>query len=184
MSRLAKKTILLPTGVAVLNKNGDVLVKGPKGEELLKLLYGVELVVPTPQVPGYTIALHKGAEAHKQNVGTMWSLLRNAVEGVSAGFAKTLEIQGVGFKAAMDGKTLVLSLGFVNPVRFSAPPGVEVAVEKNLIKISGFDKQKVGQTASRIRLLKKPEPYKGKGIRYSGEVVRMKAGKKAAGATS
>jgi large subunit ribosomal protein L6 len=187
MSRLAKKTISVPNGVTVTVAAGAVEVKGPKGNHVLPLLPGVVVAVSRDEAAKETriavtpaAAGGEGANAYKANIGTMWSLTRNAVEGSANGFAKTLEIQGVGFKAAMDGSALVLSLGFANPVRFTAPEGVAISVEKNLLKISGHDKHQVGQTASRIRQLKKPEPYKGKGIRYQGEVVRMKAGKKAA----
>jgi large subunit ribosomal protein L6 len=185
MSRLAKKTIPVPNGITVLVTKNTVEVKGPKGNHVLPILPGAVVGVSQDestkamQVAVTPAAGDEGA-AHKANIGTMWSLTRNAIEGSANGFTKTLEIQGVGFKAAMEGSTLVLSLGFVNPVRFAAPTGVAVSVEKNLVKISGYDKHQVGQTASRIRQLKKPEPYKGKGIRYQGEIVRIKAGKKAA----
>jgi large subunit ribosomal protein L6 len=103
---------------------------------------------------------------------------------VSEGFSKVLEIEGVGYRASMEGKTLVLSLGFSHPVRYEVPEGVEVSVEKSEITISGIDREKVGQTAAEIRAFRKPEPYKGKGIHYRGEVIRRKVGKKAATAAS
>jgi large subunit ribosomal protein L6 len=111
--------------------------------------------------------------------GTYRSLVQNMVQGVSDGFQKVLEFQGIGYKAAVKGKDLELSLGFSHPVLFSAPDGVEFKVEKNKITISGVDKQKVGQIAAEIRAKKPPEPYKGSGIKYLGEVIRRKAGKKA-----
>src|SRR3989344_9678494 len=113
----------------------------------------------------------------------MWSLIRNCLEGVSSGFSKILDMEGVGYKAALEGRELVLSLGYANPVRFKITDGVTIEVEKNtIIKISGNDKDLVGLMAANIRALKKPEPYKGKGIRYRGEVICRKVGKKA-GAT-
>lgn len=177
MSRLAKKSIITPSGVTVLVKAGEVHVKGPKGEIIKPLLSHTALTVEGSEVRVTSTGSDKQAKA---NLGTMWSLTKNAVDGVTQGFIKVLEIQGVGFKAALEGKTLVLSLGFVNPVRYNPPAGVTVELEKNLIKLSSIDKEIVGSAASRIRKFKKPEPYKGKGIRYQGEVVRMKAGKKAA----
>ena len=118
------------------------------------------------------------------NVGTMWSLARNAAQGVLSEFSKVLEIEGIGYRASIEGDTLVLSLGYAQPVRFKIPKDVSVRVEKNVITISGVDKQLVGETAATIRQLKKPEPYKGKGIRYRGEIIRRKAGKKATTASS
>ena len=177
--------IPVPSGVTLSVESDVVRVKGPKGEQVVPMLAGISLKTTEEggKIAQVTTELVAGDTAHKANIGTMWSLVKNAIEGSSTGFLKTLEIQGVGFKAAMEGKTIILSLGFVNPVRFTPPEGVLIEVEKNLVKISGYDKQKVGQTASKIRQLKKPEPYKGKGIRYQGEVVRMKAGKKAATAS-
>ena len=116
----------------------------------------------------------------RANCGTMWSLIRNAVQGVASGFSRSLEIEGVGYRAVLEGKELVLYLGYTQPVRLAPPVGVVIEVEKNTIKISGVDKELVNRTAAKIRAFRKPEPYKGKGIRYQGEVVRRKAGKKAA----
>lgn len=176
MSRLAKKPIVIPAGVTVSLSPNEVSFKGPKGEQTVSIMQYVEIA----QTPDGLVVTRRGeSKQAKANLGTMWSLLRSAGEGVSKGFQKDLEIQGVGFRAAMDGKSIVLNLGFVNPVKYQPLPGVDVAVEKNIIKISGINKGAVGQVAAKIRSFKKPEPYKGKGIRYVGEVVRMKAGKKA-----
>jgi len=131
---------------------------------------------------GIGVTTSKKTMQSAANVGTMWSLIRNAVIGVSEGYSKVLEVEGVGFRVALDGKTLVLNVGFSHPVKLSTPEEIEVKVEKNAITVSGINKERVGQFAAIIRKVKKPEPYKGKGIRYRGEMVRRKAGKKVAGA--
>lgn len=177
MSRLARKPITKPTTVTVSVVDRNATIKGPKGELTIPVLPGVAIATEADSVMVTATGVRKDT---RPNVGTVWSLVRNAIEGVTIGFTKDLEIQGVGFKAALEGKTVVLSLGYVHPVRFESPEGVTIAVEKNIIKISGIDKQAVGLTAAKIRAFKKPEPYKGKGIRYVGEVVRLKPGKKAA----
>ena len=114
--------------------------------------------------------------------GLFRALIANMVEGVTNGFKKELEIQGVGYKASVEGQDIVLNMGFSHPVKLGIPEGIQVSVEKNIIIVSGINKELVGQFAANIRKVKKPEPYKGKGIRYVGEIVRRKAGKKAAGA--
>ncbi len=177
MSRLAKKPITIASGVTVQVAGTTVAVKGAKAELSVPVLPGVAVTVSGSEV---TVAKTGDNRAHQANIGTVWSLIRNAIEGVSKGFTKNLEIQGVGYRAAMEGKTLVLSLGYVHPVRVEAPAGVVIEVDKNNMKVSGANKELVGLTAAKIRALKKPEPYKGKGIRYVGEVVKIKAGKKAA----
>lgn len=178
MSRLAKKPIPIEPGVTA-SLAGDVLfLKGPKGEKSLKVLPFVEIKIQDGQiqVQSKTSQTLKQARA---NLGTMWSLIRNAVIGVSHEFTKILEIEGIGYRANLEGQALVLSLGFVNLVRYLPPDGISITVKKNTITISGIDKEQVGQAAAKIRSFKKPEPYKGKGIRYQGEVIRRKAGKKA-----
>jgi large subunit ribosomal protein L6 len=180
MSRLIKKPIVITDG-ATLVQSGDVLtIKGPKGELTIALPSGVEVktegtnfwVSTTPEVK--TTALQ----------GTVWALTKNAVEGVTLGFTKILEIEGVGYRAVLEGKELVLFLGYALPVRVPVPENVVIAVEKNTITVTGIDKDAVGQAAAEIRALKKPEPYKGKGIHYRGEVIRRKVGKKAGTAGS
>lgn len=177
MSRLIRKPIPLVNGVAMEQRDGELLFKGPKGEFTMRILDGVAV---TTEEGGIKVATLNNIKQTRANGGTMWSLIRNTLEGLSTGYTKVLEIQGVGYRAALDGKTLVLSLGYVHPVRYDGPADVTIELEKNLIKISGSNKESVGQTAAKIRAFKKPEPYKGKGIRYQGEVIRMKAGKKAA----
>lgn len=179
MSRLAKKPVNIISGVTVTQDGNLLNFKGPKGEKQLKLLDGVAVKIEGENI---NVSPTRNSKVAKMNTGTMWALIRNAISGLTTGFSKVLEIEGVGFKAALEGKTLVLNLGFVNPVRFESPEGITITVEKNVITISGSDKQAVGQAAAQIRSFKKPEPYKGKGIRYRGEVVRRKSGKKAAAA--
>lgn len=176
MSRLAKKTIAIPGGVNLERKGESVFAKGPKGEMNVRIPATVEVQIMEREV---AVKAPADAKQNRADTGTTWALLRNAIEGVTQGFVKTLEIEGVGFRAAMEGGDLVLSLGYVNPVRFKVPEGVVVSVDKNVITVSGINKELVGQAAAKIRSLKKPEPYKGKGIRYRGEVVRRKVGKKA-----
>jgi large subunit ribosomal protein L6 len=169
MSKLVKKPVMIPSGVTVTHNGNLLTVKGPKGELKVKLAGGV-----TIKIDGANLWV---------STGTEWSLARNAIEGVTEGFVKVLEIEGVGYRAAVEGKELVLHLGYALPVRVKMLDGVTVLVEKSTMKVSGISKELVGRMAAEIRALKKPEPYKGKGIRYQGEVVRRKVGKKA-GATA
>ena len=177
MSLLAKKPIVLPSGVSLLKQADSYVMRGPKGEEKVLVLSGVKVDIEGDNV---SVALEDDNLQSRANVGTQWSLLKNASIGVKDGYIKKLDIQGVGYRAQMEGSDLVLHLGFVNPVRFPVPEGIFISVEKNIISVSGISKEKVGSTAAKIRANKKPEPYKGKGIRYEGEVVHLKPGKKAA----
>ncbi len=158
--------------------DGVLSVKGAKGALAVPLLSGI-----VAQVEGNSLAFT--AKNHqkqtKSNWGTMRALAANAVRGVQGEFVKELKIEGVGFRAVVEGSVLVLSLGFSHPVRFPIPEGIRASVEKNVVRIAGIDKFLVGETAATIRAQKKPEPYKGKGIMYVGEVIRRKAGKKVAG---
>jgi large subunit ribosomal protein L6 len=179
MSRLIKKSIAIPDGVTVTVAEDMVAVKGGKGELKVVAPFGVSVAVegkeawvkPTDHLPGVSNV--------PALLGTTWALLRNAIEGVSSGFEKVLEVEGVGYRVTLEGKELVLHLGYALPVRMPVLDGVSIAVEKNTIKVSGTDKERVGRAAAEIRALKKPEPYKGKGIHYRGEVIRRKVGKKA-----
>lgn len=175
MSRLIKKFIVLPENVTVVVNGALAMVKGAKGELQVKIPAGVEIVVKDKEV---WVNATENSQAGAL-LGTTWSLLRNSLEGVSTGFVKVLEIEGVGYRAALEGKELVLNLGYALPVRVPVLEGVTVTVDKNAIKVSGIDKDLVGRAAAEIRALKKPEPYKGKGIHYQGEVIRRKVGKKA-----
>ncbi|MDJ0787336.1 MAG: 50S ribosomal protein L6 [Myxococcota bacterium] len=174
MSRIGNRPVDLPDGVTITSKEGQVEVKGPKGtlSERLPESIGLEVgdgkaTLTRPDEKKESRALHGLARA----------LLANMVTGVTTGFTKELEIQGVGYRAEAGGKNLKLSLGFSHPVEMSVPEGLSVSVAENVIKVEGASKQSVGQFASEIRKLRPPEPYKGKGVRYVGEQVRRKVGK-------
>jgi large subunit ribosomal protein L6 len=182
MPRVGKKPIMIPSGVEVTIDGQHMSVKGPKGVLSFTFHHRVIFDKKDNQID---VAVHKPDEKRSRELwGTSRVLAANMVEGVTKGFSKQLEISGVGFRAALSGKKLTLQVGFSHPVDFPIPDGIEAKVEKNIISISGIDKQLVGETAARIRAIKKPEPYKGKGIKYVGEIIRRKAGKvvKTAGA--
>ena len=177
MSRIGRQPINIPTGVEVTIDEKMVTAKGAKGELKVKILKGLSVEQKENQI----IVSQKveNADTQKQ-FGLLRTLISNMVIGVSEGFTKELEINGVGFRAAMKGGVLEMSLGFSHPIEYTAPEGVNISVEQNIIKVTGYDKQLVGEAAANIRSFKKPEPYKGKGIKYVGEHVRRKAGKAAA----
>ena len=177
MSRIGRQPINIPAGVEVTIADNSVAVKGPKGELSEKILKGLEVTKTENQVTVNQKTINPDTQ---KQFGLQRTLIDNMIVGVSEGFKKELEINGVGFRAQMKGNVLEMSLGFSHPVEFTAPDGVEIAVNQNLITITGYDKQKVGATAANIRMLKKPEPYKGKGIKYVDEHIRRKAGKAAA----
>ncbi len=175
MSRIGKQPIIVPQGVQASVNGSLVTVKGPKGELSLTLH---KAVVCDSADGAMTVSVTNPEEKSERAFwGLSQRLIANMVKGVTTGFQKQLEINGVGFKVSLAGNTLTLSLGFSHPVVFELPAGITGTVEKNVITISGIDKQLVGEIAAQIRSLKKPEPYKGKGIKYSTEVVRRKAGK-------
>jgi large subunit ribosomal protein L6 len=182
MSRVGKKPLPIPSGVTVDVAGDTVRVKGPKGELSSRVPVGISVTVDGGQVrvvPGSDSirvrALH----------GMARSVLSNLVVGVTQGFSRALEIVGTGYRAQMDGKKLVLFLGYAKPVEYTAPDGIQLAVESpTRIVVSGIDRVLVGEVAHSIRAFRKPEPYKGKGIRYEGEYVRKKAGKSAVGSAS
>lgn len=176
MSRLIKKSIEIPAGVTITVRGDLFMVAGPKGELSIAIVPGVKVVQKERE-----LWIEKGEGlANEAMLGTTWALARNAIEGVTKGFSKKLEIEGVGYRAAVEGKDLVLFLGYAQPVRVPVPDGIAVSVDKNTaILFSGTSKENVGQIAAKVRALKKPEPYKGKGIHYEGEVIRRKVGKKA-----
>lgn len=178
MSRIGKKIRTLPSGVTAEVKATELLVKGPKGELNQKLHPHISIVVN-----GAEVSVSVANENNKKDRslwGTFSSILENMIEGVTTGFKKQLEINGVGYKAALKGANLNLEVGFSHPVEVKAVPGVKFSVDKNIITVEGIDKQVVGEMAATIRRIKKPEPYKGKGIKYIDEVIRRKAGKTAA----
>ncbi len=181
MSRIGKQPIRIPDGVEIATEENKIKVKGPRGELFFGMDSRFEAVVEDKVL---VVSPKRKTGDWKAQWGLTRALLANIVEGVTAGFTKKLEIQGVGYRARLEGKDLVLDLGFSHSIHYAAPPGIEFSIEKNVITVSGIDKQSVGQVAAEIRAKRKPEPYKGKGIRYEGEVVRRKAGKKAAGTTA
>ncbi len=177
MSRIGKKIIALPDKVAVKVAGGEIQVTGPKGTLSRALPRDIEIVQE-----GKTLAVkttHEGRRAGALH-GLTRTLVANMVTGVSEGFTKGLEISGVGFRAEMAGTTLKLFVGYSVPLTYEVPPGIAVKIEKQTsLTVSGIDKEMVGRVAAEIRAKRKPEPYKGKGIRYAGEVVRRKVGKSA-----
>lgn len=177
MSRIGKRPIIIPPKVTVEISNQEVAVKGPKGELRRTLPPNVELV----QVDPNTLSVVRRNESRpaRQQHGLSRTLVANMIEGVSNGFQRRLEIQGIGYRAAVKGNTLMLSVGYsIKELPFEPPAGIQIAVENNTnIVVSGISKEAVGDTAAKIRAVRPPEVYKGKGIRYAGEVVRRKAGK-------
>lgn len=175
MSRIGNKVITIPAGVEVNIKDNLATVKGPKGE--LKQQFDKEM---TFNVEGSEITVVRPSDSkrHRTVHGTTRALLANMVEGVSTGFKKELELIGVGYRAQMQGKKLVLSVGYSHPVEFEEIDGIKLGVEGNTkVSIEGINKEVVGQYAAKVRAIRPPEPYKGKGIRYVGEYVRRKEGK-------
>ena len=177
MSRLAKRPIAIPAKAEITVSEAGLVVKGPKGTLTKPVSRFVTIEVGAE---GVQVAQKGSTIESRAAVGTYASHVRNMLMGVTEGFSKKLLVEGVGFKWEVQGKTLKLALGFSHPVNVDIPEGLTVVAEKGTLTISGYDKEVVGQFAADIRALKKPEPYKGKGIRYEGEVVRRKQGKKAA----
>lgn len=177
MSRVGRRLIQVPNGVTVVIENRHVSVTGPKGTQELTIMAGLKIVQENGVL---TVSKTRNNPETQKSFGLTRTLVDNMVQGVSAGFTKQLEINGVGYRAAVSGSTVNLALGFSHPVIFQLPQGIEAKVDKNIITVSGHDKQLVGQVAANIRALKKPEPYKGKGIKYTDERIRRKAGKTAA----
>jgi large subunit ribosomal protein L6 len=177
MSRIGKQPIEIPEGVTVEVASSVVTVKGSGGELSQAVSPEMRVTVTDGEV---RVERPSDEREHRALHGLTRSLIANMVEGVTKGYSKNLEIQGVGYRAALKGKNLELQVGFSHPVDFPAPEGIEFEVPApNRITVKGIDKQLVGETAARIRRVRKPEPYKGKGIRYEGEYVRKKAGKAA-----
>jgi large subunit ribosomal protein L6 len=180
MSRIGKVPVNIPDGVKVAIDGQSVSVTGPKGSLGIELKPEIEAVVD-----GSAVVVRKKGEsrAARELYGLSRTLIANMVEGVSKGFEKKLEIVGVGYRAAVQGKVLNLSLGFSHPVLYDLPEGISVNVENQTqVTVSGIDKQLVGQVAAEIRAFRKPEPYKGKGVKYADEVIKRKAGKAGKGA--
>ncbi len=181
MSKIGKQPIKIPEGITVEKKEGSLVIKGAKGEASVKILTFIDVEIKDGVI---TFRTKEESKTGLANWGTVRALTQNAINGLISGFEKVLEIEGVGYRASLEGKVLVLNIGYSHPVKITPPDGIVISVEKNVIKVSGQDKYLVGQVAADIRAMKKPEPYKGKGIRYRGEVIMRKAGKKVAGTTS
>lgn len=176
MSRIGKKPIVLPKGVTVAIQENTVKVKGPKGELARSFAPEIEIGLENDEV-----VLKRSSEARQVRAlhGTTRAVLNNMVNGVSQGFTKALQVEGVGYKAEVKGKQLVMSLGYSHPITVDPPPGISFAWDEKarLITVSGIDRELVGQVAANLRAWRPPEPYKGKGLRYQGEQIKRKAGK-------
>jgi large subunit ribosomal protein L6 len=177
MSRVGRKPIPIPKGVKVEKSNGVIKVSGPKGEITAQVHPRIEIEISSDQI---LVKRKSDARIDKALHGLWRALINNMIVGVTEGYTKKLEIVGIGYRAELKGKALVLYLGYSHPIIFIPPDGVKIEVpQPTNIVVSGIDKQLVGQVAAKIRSFRPPEPYKGKGIRYEGEVIRMKAGKAA-----
>lgn len=176
MSRIGKRPISIPDGVEVKQEDQKIIVKGTKGTLEQGLPSFVELEIKDNEIK--VLVKQPNNKEQRSCWGTIAALIRNMIKGVKDGFEKKLELVGVGYRAELKGEDLVLNVGFSHPINFKIPEGIKANVEKNTIVIQGIDKQLVGEVAAKIRKFRKPEPYKGKGIKYSDEVVRRKAGKK------
>jgi large subunit ribosomal protein L6 len=174
MSRIGKQPIVLPQGVQVSLRDAEVEIKGAMGVLTQALPGGI-----SAQQEGQQLVLERRNDTKEQRAlhGLCRSLLANAVQGVTEGFTKKLEIHGVGYRAQLEGKAVVFSLGYTHPIKFPVPPGITVTIERNVLTVTGIDKQQVGQVAADIRALRPPDVYKLKGIRYQNERLRKKAGK-------
>jgi large subunit ribosomal protein L6 len=178
MSRIGKQPITVPSGTKVELQNGSFVAEGPKGKVVQTVFEGFPV-----DIDGDTITVDRPGESGPDRAkhGLLRSLLANAVQGVSTGFTKTLDIVGVGYRAEVRGREIHFALGYSHPVVFSIPDGIEVAIDKaNRMTVTGADRQQVGQVAAEIRRLRRPDPYKGKGIKYSDEILRRKVGKSGA----
>lgn len=177
MSRIGKQPIAIPDKTEVSFSDGILNVKGPYGELSRQLKSEVDISIEDKEV---ILSLVRSSRLARALWGTYAAHVNNMIRGVNEQFEKKLVVEGVGYRVELSGKELTLTVGFSHPIKFIVPEGLEVSVEKNIILIKGVDRDQVGQFAANVRSAKKPEPYKGKGIRYSDEVVRRKQGKKAA----
>lgn len=180
MSRVGREPISIPKGAKVAIEDGRLVAEGPKGKVTQVILEGLSVVIEDGAI---RVSRAGDSRPERARHGLMRALLANAIEGVSSGFTKNLEINGVGYRAEVKGDEVHFSLGYSHPVIYRIPPGITIAVEKsNRMAVSGADRQQVGQVAAEIRKLRKPDPYKGKGIKYADEILRRKVGKAGAGA--
>ena len=178
MSRLAKQPIAIPAGVEATIDGGTITIKGSKGE--LSRVFKTDVISIVLENNALVLGLAEETVFSRALIGTYASHLMNMIQGVTEGFVKKLIVEGVGFRSEVKGKELHMSLGFSHPVVMEIPEQISATAEKNLITITGIDKERTNQFAAQIRAKKKPEPYKGKGIRYEGEIIRRKQGKKSA----
>lgn len=176
MSKIGKQPVKLPAGVSIETTPGEIKIKGPKGELSRKIPPSVGVGVKDGAI---LVSSKEGTKQAKSTFGTIRSIIANMVVGVTEGWSKQLELVGTGFRAEVQGRALILTIGFSHPVTIEVPEGITFKVEKSIITIDGADKELVGQIAANIRAVRPPEPYKGKGIKYLDEVVRRKAGKAA-----
>ena len=174
MSRVGRKPVVVPKGVNVAIKDGAVNVKGPKGELKRAIPVGVSV-----KMAGAEVHVERADDSHENRAkhGMLRALVANMVKGVSEGFERKLEINGVGYRADVAGQKLNMALGFSHPVVFELPKGITAKIDKNLIILAGIDREMLGETASKIRDIRPPEPYKGKGIKYVEETIKRKVGK-------
>ncbi len=188
MSRIGKQPILIPAGVEIKIKDQQVIVRGPGGELFREIRPEIKIKIEDEKIivfPGKEIKL-KGTiqDVFDKKTKSFWGLTRaliaNMIKGVTEGYVKELQLEGIGYRALVEEDDLTLQIGFSHPVKVVVPEGIKFLVKKNIIVISGINKELVGQTAAKIRKIRPPEPYKGKGIRYVGEIIRRKAGKRAA----
>lgn len=180
MSLIGKKPILIPPGVEVKTEGQKVIISGPKGILIREIRPEVGLAIENNQIK---VSPRLETKKSKAFWGLTRALINSMVKGVAEGYEKKLEIEGLGYKAFLEGNNLVLKVGFTHPIRIECPEGIKFLVEKNIITVSGANKETVSQIAAKIRAVQPPEPYKGKGIRYLGEKIRKKIGKKAVTAT-
>lgn len=186
MSRVGKKPITIPNGVKADFKERKLLISGPKGELSFEVPAKINVEIKDDKIlysPEFKTDGRKLTPGQKKKINALWGLARNhtanLIEGVVNGYEKALEFEGLGYRAQVENGDLVLYVGFSHPLRVNKIQGIDFSVEKNVIRVIGIDKQQVGQTASKIRKLRPPDAYKGKGIRYLGEILKKKAGKKA-----
>ncbi len=179
MSRLAKQPIAIPDGVEVKINGNNISIKGKKGE--LSREFKTDVISIKVENNTLVLSLVEESVFSKSLIGTYASHLKNMIHGVTDGFEKKLIVEGVGFRSEVKGKSLNMQLGFSHPVEMNIPDKINVTAEKNVITVTGIDKELTNQFAAQIRAKKKPEPYKGKGIRYEGEIIRRKQGKKVGG---
>ena len=174
MSRIGKKPIAIPKGVEVRLEGDQLIIKGPKGELNINVHPDVKLVIEDNSI---AVSVVDETRESRSIHGLFRVLIDNMVTGVTKGFERVLEIVGVGYRAELKGRTAVFNLGYSHPINFELPEGIDAKIEKTKITLSGIDRELLGMTAAKIRSFRKPEPYKGKGIKYAGEMIRRKAGK-------